>query len=373
MASPSRIDPVCGMLGTLEHDGQWFCSPSCVAEYDARRQGQGRRWQRSRAVWGLGLLAAGLLIGHVWAPARPVSDTLWGYLAQAGWAVAVGLLLGGLVDHYLPKEYITAWLTGHRRRTIMTAAGLGFLASACSHGCLALSMALYRKGASVPAVMTFLLASPWASLPLTLLLISLLGWAGLLIVVCALVVAVITGRIFQSLERRGALDSNPHTVAVAPEFSLRQDLVARLRRRRWDRATVAADLAGIGRGIWALADMVLWWVAVGFVVGAVLGVVIPHGWWSRWMGATPLGLLVTMAVATVIEVCSEGTAPLAVTLYRQTGALGNTFAFLMGGVVTDYTELALVWANLGRRAVFWLLVVTLPQVFVIGWLLNSWR
>jgi len=35
---------------------------------------------------------------------------------------------------------------------------------------------------------------------------------------------------------------------------------------------------------------------------------------------------VTLIVATIMEVCSEGTAPLAFELYRQTGAFGNAFA-----------------------------------------------
>ncbi|MBI4227628.1 MAG: ATPase, partial [Candidatus Omnitrophica bacterium] len=60
-------------------------------------------------------------------------------------------------------------------------------------------------------------------------------------------------------------------------------------------------------------------------------------------------------------------------IYRHTGALGNSFAFLMGGVVTDWTELSLLWATIGRRTVGWLLLVTLPQVFVVGYLLNHFR
>lgn len=321
----------------------------------------------------MALLALPLVAGRVWTPAAPAAEALWGYLARAGWAVGLGLLLGGVIDHYVPKTYITQWLAGHRRRTIVTAAGVGFLASSCSHGCLALTIELFRKGASVPATITFLLASPWASLSLTLLIISLMGLPGLLIVVVALAVAVITGLIFQRLDRRGLLDRNPHTVAVAPDFSIWQDLTARIQRRRWSIQSLVSDLRGIARGARTLAQMVLLWVALGFVLSAVLGTAIPQGWWGRWLGPTPLGLLATLGVATIVEVCSEGTAPLAVELYRQTGALGNAFAFLMGGVVTDLTELSALWANLGRRAVLWLLVVTLPQVFVIGWVLNSAR
>lgn len=166
------------------------------------------------------------------------------------------------------------------------------------------------------------------------------------------------------------LKPNPHTVEVASGFSIGEDLTRRLRQRRWNLRTLRDDARGITRGSWALARMVLVWVSLGFVMSAVLGAVVPEGWWGRYFGPTFLGLLATLGVATVVEVCSEGTAPVAVELYRQTGALGNTFGFLMGGVVTDFTELSLLWANLGPRVVRWYLLVTLPQVFLWGMMLN---
>lgn len=308
--------------------------------------------------------------GQIFPSARPVAQALWGYLVKAGWAVALGLALGGMIDHYVPKEYISLWLTGRHRRTILTSAGLGFLASSCSHGCLALSMELYRKGASVPAVITFLLASPWASLSLTLLIVSLMGWEGLLIVLLALVVAMATGFFFQRLERRGLLDSNPHTVSVAADFSVWRDLQGRFRRRSWSFPSWAEDFRGIARGSVALSRMVLLWVVLGFTLSAFFGTVIPHGWWSRFLGPTTFGLLLTLGLAAAFEVCSEGTAPLAVELHKQTGALGNAFGFLMAGVVTDVTELSVVWANLGKKVVGWLLLLTLPQVFLLGMVMN---
>ena len=370
MVEQDRRDPICGMTGTIQRHGRWFCSEGCVTKYAAACPLPARRWWRSQALWGVALVAAVLLIGQVWPAAHETSAMLWAYLVKSGWAVALGLVLGGLVDHYVPKEYISAWFAGQHQRTILTAAGLGFLASSCSHGCLALSIELFRKGASVPAVVTFLLASPWASLSLTLLLVSLMGSAGLLIVILALVVAVVTGLIFQRLERRGMLDRNPHQVPVVEGFSIWQDLGRRFRQRRWTRDEWIEDLRGVGRGAWGLAHMVVFWVAMGFTLSAVLGTVVPHGWWHRWVGPNALGLLITLGIATAVEVCSEGTAPLALELYRQSGALGNAFAFLMGGVVTDFTELSILWSNVGRRTVFWVLVVTLPQVLVVGYLLN---
>lgn len=132
------------------------------------------------------------------------------------------------------------------------------------------------------------------------------------------------------------------------------------------------DLRGIGQGALSLSRMVLFWVSLGFVLSAVFGTVIPHGWWARFLGPSPFGLLATLGVAAAVEVCSEGTAPVAVELYRHTGALGNAFGFLMGGVVTDFTELSVVWANMGKKVVGWLLLITLPQVFLLGMILNLW-
>ena len=81
-------------------------------------------------------------------------------------------------------------------------------------------------------------------------------------------------------------------------------------------------------------------------------------------------MLVTLLFATIIEVCSEGTSPLAFEIFNKTGVLGNPFVFLMAGVATDYTEIGLLWSNIGKRTAIWLPIVTVPQILVVGLLLN---
>ena len=116
--------------------------------------------------------------------------------------------------------------------------------------------------------------------------------------------------------------------------------------------------------------MVLWWIVIGIMLASFAGAYIPAHFFHKFMGPTLLGLLVTLILATVIEVCSEGSSPLAFEIYRQTGALGNSFVFLMAGVATDYTEIGLLWANVGRRTALWMPVVTVPQIVVIGYIFN---
>ncbi len=292
------------------------------------------------------------------------------YLRIIGWPITLGFILGGLIDYYIPKEYISKFLTRPHKRTILYSAGLGFLMSACSHGIIALSMELHKKGASGPAVVSFLLASPWANLPVTFLLVGFFGWKGVLLIFSALLVSVTTGLIFQRIDQKGRIEKNRHSVLVSAEFSILGDIKRRWKEYRFSWAGAQKDFRGILKGIWELAEMVLWWVVIGMILASLIGAFVPSHFFMKFFGPTLFGLIITLLAAAVMEVCSEGTSPLAFEIYKQTGAFGNTFAFLMGGVVTDYTEVGLVWSNLGKRTALWMLAVTLPQVFLLGWVFN---
>jgi uncharacterized protein len=316
-------------------------------EHDCCQEGPGNKarpfWVRPLALV-FYATAAFLAASHFFRPLAAFHREFYAYLRMMGLPVILGFVLGGMMDYYIPKEYVSKFLSGRHPRTIFAAAGLGFLMSACNHGILAFSMALHRKGASGPAVVSFLLASPWANLPMTFVLAAFFGWKGVLIILCALLVSVTTGLAFLVLERRGMIESNRHFVEVEAGFSVRRDVM--------------------------LADMVLLWILIGTVLAALSAAFVPHEVFHRFVGPSFMGLLGTLAAAAVLEVCSEGTSPLAFEIYRQTGAFGNAFAFLMAGVVTDYTEVGLLWKNLGPRTALWMLAVTLPQVVLIAWVFN---
>jgi uncharacterized membrane protein YraQ (UPF0718 family) len=297
----------------------------------------------------------------------PLKDALLTYVRTIAWPIFIGLLIGGVIDWLVPGEYISLILAAKKKRTIIYAVLTGFLMSACSHGILALTIQLYKKGASTPAVVAFLLASPWANLPLTILMFGFFGWKALLVVFGAVVIALITGYIYMLLEARSLVEHNPNTVEVAADFSIITDARQRLARvqfKPW------AAVTGIAGGMLSLGNMILWWIMFGMLLASLAATYVPAGFMHHYMGPTMLGLLVTLFLATIIEICSEGSAPLAFELYRQTGALGNSFTFLMAGVVTDYTEIGLLWTNVGWRTAVWLPVLTVPQVLLLAIIYN---
>ncbi len=311
-----------------------------------------------------------ILLSYILPVLVPFRKSIFSYLKSIWWAVSLGLLIGGLIDHYVPREYISKILARKSPLTILNAVCLGFLMSACSHGILALSIQLHKKGASNPAVISFLLASPWANFAVTMMLLSLFGLKGLFIIVAAIIIAINTGFIFIFLESKGLIEKNKNIVQVPEGYSIIRDFRIRLAGYKLSRESIVADFKGVVKGALELSGMVLWWIILGVLIASIAGAYIPVHFFHKFMGPTLLGLTVTLVLATLIEVCSEGSSPLAFEIYRQTGALGNSFVFLMSGVVTDYTEIGLLWSNLGRRVALWMPLVTVPQVIVVGYIAN---
>jgi uncharacterized membrane protein YraQ (UPF0718 family) len=291
---------------------------------------------------------------------EPLNDALMRYLGIVWWAVLLGLVLGGLIDYFVPDGFIIRFLGQPRKLTLVYAVLAGFLMSACSHGILAIAIQLYKKGASVPAVITFLLASPWANLPMTILMFGFFGSKALLIILAAMAIALTTGLVFTVLDKLGWIEGSAET-AEAGDLS-------------WDRVT-RFDAGNAWRGVTAgavsLANMVLWWILIGILAASIIGAYVPEHWFMQWLSPDLTGMLVTLFFATIIEVCSEGASPLAFEIFAQTGALGNPFIFLMAGVATDYTEIGLLWSNIGKRTALWLPAVAVPQILFVAYLFNQ--
>ncbi|MFW6449928.1 MAG: permease [Nanoarchaeota archaeon] len=291
---------------------------------------------------------------------EPLNQSIISYIQLIWWAVLLGLVIGGLIDYFIPEGFIFRYLGQKKKSTLLYAVFAGFLLSACSHGILAISMQLYKKGAGIPAVITFLMASPWANLPITILLFGFFGWKAIFFVLAAMIIALITGFIYMLLENSGMIEKSKD--------------VAEKQNYTWDKIKnfdFKKSVRGVSFGTVNLANMVLWWILIGFLAAAVISAYVPQNIFTQYLGPDITGLLLTLAFATIIEVCSEGSAPIAFEIFSKVGALGNPFIFLMAGVATDYTEIGLIWTNIGKRAAIWLPVVTVPQIVFVAWLFNA--
>lgn len=331
--------------------------------------------RRDPLLYGTAIIVAAAIALHL-SPVTipyisPFADAASMMMGTVWWGILAGMLAVGLMNK-VPREYFSALLgRGDTAGGIFRAALAGLLLDLCSHGILMVGAKLYERGASLAQVVTFLIASPWNSFSLTLILIALIGWKlTLLFIAGSALIAVISGFIFMKLTARGVLPGNPHTATEPPAagFSVMTDAKNRLKTFR----PTPAFFAEIVSGGWQDSRMVLRWLLLGVVIAALIRAFVPADALGAWFGPNLTGLLLTLAATTVIEVCSEGATPIAAELVNRAGAVGNGFAFLMAGVATDYTEIMVIRQFTGSwKAAFFLPLVTVPQVILLGWLMNA--
>ena len=284
------------------------------------------------------------------------------------WGILSGILMVSLLSK-IPSKFVYLALGSRKGGLgIVKAALSGVLLDVCNHGVLMVAAQLYNKGIRNGQVMAFLIASPWNSFSLTLVLISLIGWVWTFAFIgISILIAVITGLLFDKLTKKGVLPENPHITQHPENIEFWKEIKRGLKRKRYTShffVSLATD--GIKE-----SRMVLRWILFGILLSALIKVTVDTGIFQSYFGPSIGGLGLTLLFATIIEVCSEGSVPVAADLLSRAKSPGNAFSFLMAGVCTDYTEIVVLKdTTKSWKVALFLPLITLPQVFFIGWIMN---
>src|SRR5437870_8626780 len=95
---------------------------------------------------------------------------------QVWWALALGFLLSGIVQAWVPRARIERALGGAGARQIALATGLGAASSSCSYAAVAIAKSMFQKGASFATAMAFQFASTNLVFELGIVMWIFLGW-----------------------------------------------------------------------------------------------------------------------------------------------------------------------------------------------------
>jgi len=327
-------------------------------------------------LWGSLLIAAVLYILH-WQFYKQISSiTALASMSQSTfelmntiwWGIFLGMIMLAVLTK-VPREFVVSLLgTGNGVRGILRATLGGVLLDLCSHGILMVGAKLYERGVSTGQVMAFLVASPWNSFSLTLILIALIGLQWTLIFIAAsMLIAVITGLIFDELVAAKVLPASSHKIDLPKDFQFWHEAKARLANTKFTPAffgTMVKD--GIVE-----SRMVMRWILFGVLLASLVRTFMDAESFHTYFGPTLAGLGLTLVAATIIEVCSEGSTPIAADILTRAHAPGNGFAFLMTGVATDYTEIMVLRdTTKSWKIALFLPLIAVPQIVLLAWLIN---
>ena len=264
----------------------------------------------------------------------------------------LGFLIAGVLHVFVPQKFYANYLSRNNKLSVLWAALLGVPLPLCSCGVIPTAIGLKNEKASKGAIASFLIATPQTGIDSILATFSLMG-LGFAIIrpVAALITGVCGGLLVNRLVR---------------EDDIRED-------------TTASCQVETGNRIWRVLKYGYYDIIrdiglrllIGLVVAALIQVAVPDEFFLSF-GSQPLvQMLVILAIAVPMYICSTGSIPVAAALMMKGLSPGAALVMLMAGPAVNLASILVVHKAMGRRFTWIYLMTIVVFAILFGLLLNA--
>ena len=264
----------------------------------------------------------------------------------------LGFLIAGILHVFVPKNFYAKYLSRNNKFSVLWAALLGIPLPLCSCGVIPTAIGLKNERASKGAVASFLIATPQTGIDSILATFSLMG-LGFAIVrpVTALVTGVCGGLLVNRFVKDEEYDN-----AAATTCSVEQG------NRIWRVFKYAyfEMIQDIGLRL-----------VIGLLLAALINVAVPDEFFLTFGNHPFLQMLVILAIAVPMYICSTGSIPVAAALMMKGLSPGAALVMLMAGPAVNLASILVVNKSLGRRftTIYLLTIIVFSVLF--GLLINA--
>ena len=265
----------------------------------------------------------------------------------------LGFLIAGVLHVFVPQKFYANYLSRKNRLSVLWAALLGIPLPLCSCGVIPTAIGLRNEKASKGAIASFLIATPQTGIDSILATYSLMG-LGFAIIrpVAALITGVCGGLLVNRLVREDESMVNGQWSTVNEGRSNRLWRV--LKYAYYDM------IRDIGLRL-----------LIGLVVAALIQVAVPDEFFLSFADEPLLQMLVILAIAVPMYICSTGSIPVAAALMMKGLSPGAALVMLMAGPAVNLASILVVHKSLGRRFTSIYLMTIVGFAILFGLLLNA--
>ena len=264
----------------------------------------------------------------------------------------VGFFIAGVLHVFVPQKFYSRYLSKQNKLSVLWAALLGVPLPLCSCGVIPTAIGLRNEKASKGAIASFLIATPQTGIDSILATFSLMG-LGFAIVrpVAALITGICGGLLVNRLVRD---DDATVDTASACETVHGSKLWRVLRYAYYE---MIRDIGGR--------------LVVGLLVAALIQVAVPDEFFLSFGHQPLLQMLVILAIAVPMYICSTGSIPVAAALMMKGLSPGAALVMLMAGPAVNLASILVVHKSMGRRFTSIYLLTIVGFAVIFGLLLNA--
>ncbi|KPM83765.1 SO_0444 family Cu/Zn efflux transporter [Pseudoalteromonas lipolytica] len=340
------------------------------------------------------------------------------FLLSAPWLM-LGLFIAGLLNVYLPANFLNRHLGKEGLWTTVKAAFIGAPMPLCSCGVIPAAIGLRRAGASKSATTAFLVSTPETGVDSVSVSYVLLGpFMAIIRPIAAVFSAIVAGVLVgkdSELQQVQSTESDKESTKADSCCSSKQpkpvtttsccskeapakpaqsccsskesqpiqeqqqscstEKAAPIQKSccssEQPTKAVESRFSKLKRAVSfscnKLLEDTMIWLMIGLFFAALVQTYVPESFLSQW-GNGILAMLVVILISIPMYICATASTPIAAGLLLSGVSPGAVLVFMLAGPATNIATLGVVGKELGKRAVFAYLIGVIGTALAFGFL-----
>lgn len=270
-----------------------------------------------------------------------------------------GSIVSGLIEIFIDRDWLARWVPRRAAAAALTGALMGFAFPVCECGVVPVTRRLYHKGLPLSVGVAFLLAAPVVNPIVILSTYAAFGWGPVLIgrLVFSVLIAFIAGLLFNLAAPEEALLPTTQADEACRVVDERQ---GKGYGRFWQALAIGGD---------DFMDMARYLIA-GSMMAAAMQTLIPQSTLLALGSGPIISVVIMMALAFVLSICSTVDAFLALS-FVNSFTTGSILAFLVFGPMVDIKSSLMFMGVFRKRAVLYLILLPMALSLLMGVAINS--
>ena len=285
-----------------------------------------------------------------------ITDYFWslaGLTNEMSPYLLLGFIFAGILHVFFPGDKIDRLLGKNNFNSVLKATLIGIPLPLCSCGVIPTGVSFYKHGASKSSTVSFLISTPQTGIDSVMVTWSLIG---LPFAIIRVVVALVTG-IFG-----GLITGFTNKVNGKEEKSWK--IISENKTEDYTNPFISIFRYAFIDFIKDIAK----WLIIGLLIAALISVLVPDDFFTRYMDNTALSLFVILLVSVPLYVCATGSVPIAAALLMKGLSPGAALVFLMAGPATNAATITVIGKVLGKRTLFAYLFSIIGGALFFGFL-----
>ena len=316
------------------------------------------------------------------------------YLIEVLPFLAIGFLLSGLINEFVPSRWVERRLGGSGIKAILYSTLIGTILPICCLGSLPVAVSLRQKGARLGPVLAFLVATPATSITALLVTYGLLGLNFTVFIFFAVIaMGIVMGLVVNRVERKAKVIVTPAQRALDPVCGMNVEIENAAKAEYGGETyyfccshcqqafehSPEEYMGGGSRQVshrvkhvfrYAFVDMVKEIgpeLLLGLALAALVAAVAPVGEFVGAHFGGGLGYLFSLGFGLVMYICSTASVPLVHAFVSQGMNIGAGMLLLLVGPITSWGTILVLRKQFGGGILAIYLAVVCALSLVLGY------